>query len=65
MKVSTQLKLGEMCASTGEIRNSLVNVVNMTLTALFGKKKGTPPSENVRKVSTADEIQKAFNELMS
>ena len=53
---------------TGEVNKSLVNIVDVTLTALFGKKDDAPkratPS-NTKTVSTPEEFRKAFDELVS
>lgn len=64
VRISTDLKLGEVCATTGELNKALVDVVNSTLEAFFGTGEGSNQS-NVNTVHTAEEFRKAFNELVN
>lgn len=66
VKIGTELKLGEVCATTGEVNQSLVNLVEMTLTAVFGKGDDKKPKpENTTVATTAEEFRKAFDKLVT
>lgn len=64
VKISTDLKLGEACATTGEVKKSLIGIVDNTLSALFGKKgKASSTSGDTETVHTAADFRRAFDEM--